>query len=86
MEIAGRHRGFRPRERRAAVLAGAEAYRTATEQFAAMGNPEVWEAMAEKERLLHADATFESERYAQLEDIIMRYQGYSLEARAAEIL
>ncbi len=53
---------------------------------AMMGNLEVWEAMAEKERLLHADATFESDRYAQLEDIIMRYQGYSLEARAAEIL
>ncbi|MBK9375757.1 MAG: ATP-binding cassette domain-containing protein [Holophagales bacterium] len=53
---------------------------------AMMGNQEVWEAMAEKERLLHADSTFESDRYAQLEDIIMRYQGYSLEARAGEIL
>ena len=53
---------------------------------AMMGNREVWEAMAEKERLLHADSTFESDRYAQLEDVIMRYQGYSLEARAAEIL
>ena len=53
---------------------------------AMMGNQEVWEAMAEKERLLHDDATFESDRYAHLEDIIMRYQGYSLEARAGEIL
>ena len=53
---------------------------------AMMGNREVWEAMAEKERLLHADATFESDRYAELEDVILRNQGYSLEARAAEIL
>ncbi len=53
---------------------------------AMMGNREVWEAMAEKERLLHADAPFESDRYAELEDVIMRHQGYSLEARAAEIL
>jgi ATPase subunit of ABC transporter with duplicated ATPase domains len=53
---------------------------------AMMGNREVWEAMAEKERLLHADATFEADRYAHLEDVIMRHQGYSLEARAAEIL
>jgi ATPase subunit of ABC transporter with duplicated ATPase domains len=53
---------------------------------AMMGNREVWDAMAEKERLLHADATFEADRYAHLEDVIMRHQGYSLEARAAEIL
>jgi len=53
---------------------------------AMMGNREVWEAMAEKEGLLHADATFEAERYAALEDVIMRNQGYSLEARAAEVL
>jgi ATPase subunit of ABC transporter with duplicated ATPase domains len=55
-------------------------------EVAVMGNAEVWEAMAEKERLLHADATFDSDRYAALEDIIMRNHGYSLEARAAEIL
>ena len=53
---------------------------------AMMGNQEVWEAMAEKERLLHADAAFDAETYARLEDVIMRNQGYSLEARAAEIL
>lgn len=52
VEIAGRHRGFRPRERRAAVLAGAEAYRTATEQFAAMGNLEVWYASLGSQELL----------------------------------
>ena len=53
---------------------------------AMMGNQELWEAMAEKERLLHSEAAFDGERYAQLEDVIMRHQGYSLEARAAEIL
>ena len=53
---------------------------------AMMGNAEVWEAMTEKERLLHADATFDNDRYSALEDIIMRNHGYSLEARAAEVL
>src|SRR5512132_3508434 len=32
-------------------------------EVAMMGNSEVWEAMAEKERLLHADAAFDSDRY-----------------------
>jgi len=53
---------------------------------AMMGNREVWDAMVEKERLLHADAPFESDRYAELEDVILRHQGYALEARAAEVL
>jgi len=53
---------------------------------AMMGNREVWDAMAEKERLLQADAEFHSDRYAELEDVILRNQGYSLEARAGEIL
>jgi len=53
---------------------------------AMMGNREVWEAMAEKERLLQSDAPFPAERYAELEDVILRNQGYSLEARASEIL
>ncbi|CAG0933535.1 partial putative ABC transporter ATP-binding protein YbiT, partial [Planctomycetaceae bacterium] len=53
---------------------------------AMMGNREVWEAMAEKERLLHADSEFHGDRYAELEDVILRNQGYSLEARAGEIL
>ncbi|MBL8112036.1 MAG: ABC-F family ATP-binding cassette domain-containing protein, partial [Acidobacteria bacterium] len=55
-------------------------------EVAMMGNLELWEAMAEKERLLHADSEFDTDRYAHLEDIILRHQGYSLEARAAEIL
>ena len=53
---------------------------------AMMGNREVWEAMAEKERLLHDDSEFHGDRYAELEDVILRNQGYSLEARAGEIL
>jgi len=53
---------------------------------AMMGNREVWDAMAEKERLLHAEGEFDGDRYADLEDIILRNDGYSLEARAGEIL
>jgi ATPase subunit of ABC transporter with duplicated ATPase domains len=52
-----------------------------------MGNEPVWRAMEEKERILEkADEEFDSERYADLEDIIMRHDGYALEARAGEIL
>ena len=52
-----------------------------------MGNEELWSAMEEKERLLeHADQNFDTDRYAELEDLILRHDGYSLEARAGEIL
>jgi ATPase subunit of ABC transporter with duplicated ATPase domains len=52
-----------------------------------MGHHDVWTAMAEKEALLErAHERFDAERYAQLEDIILQHDGYSLEARAAEIL
>jgi len=52
-----------------------------------MGNGEVWEAMSEKEALLaRADQEFDSDRYAELEDVILRHDGYALEARAGEIL
>ncbi|MCC6133664.1 MAG: ATP-binding cassette domain-containing protein [Acidobacteria bacterium] len=54
-------------------------------EVAMMGNSEVWQAMTEKERLLHAEP-FDGERYAELEDVILRNDGYSLEARAAEVL
>jgi ATPase subunit of ABC transporter with duplicated ATPase domains len=53
---------------------------------AMMGNREVWEAMEEKERLLHAEGEFDNERYADLEDLILRLDGYALEAQAGEIL
>lgn len=52
-----------------------------------MGHEELWTAMEEKEKLLaKADQEFDGERYAELEDLILRYDGYSMEARAAEIL
>jgi ATPase subunit of ABC transporter with duplicated ATPase domains len=56
-------------------------------EVAMMGNHEVWEAMMEKERLLeNADTEFDAERYADVEDLILRHDGYTLEARAGEIL
>ena len=52
-----------------------------------MGKRKVWEAMAEKETILaNAENEFDSERYAELEDIILQGDGYTLEARAGEIL
>ncbi|TNF24808.1 MAG: ABC-F family ATP-binding cassette domain-containing protein [Deltaproteobacteria bacterium] len=52
-----------------------------------MGNRELWDAMAEKEELLaNAADHFDADRYTELEDIVLQHDGYSLEARAAEIL
>jgi len=52
-----------------------------------MGNRELWNAMAEKDELLEkADEEFDADRYSELEDVILRHDGYSFEARAAEIL
>ncbi len=52
-----------------------------------MGSREVWEAMSEKEALLaRADQEFDSDRYAELEEVILRHDGYALEARAGEVL
>ena len=52
-----------------------------------MGNAELWRAMEEKERLLeNADQEFDGERYAELEDVVLRHDGYAMEARAGEIL
>jgi ATPase subunit of ABC transporter with duplicated ATPase domains len=54
---------------------------------ALMGNPELWEAMVEKEKLLAtADQGFDMDRFGELEETIQRYDGYSAESRAAEIL
>jgi ATPase subunit of ABC transporter with duplicated ATPase domains len=56
-------------------------------EVAMMGHAELWKAMAEKEALLaNADQEFDGDRYAELEEIVMRNDGYALEARAAEIL
>ena len=52
VEIAGRHRGMRPKDRLTAVRAGGEAYRTAMTQFAAMGDLEVWYASLDSQALL----------------------------------
>ena len=51
------------------------------------GNPELWQAMAEKEALLaEADDDFDAERFSELEETIQHHDGYAAEARAAEIL
>ncbi|HIF93005.1 MAG: ATP-binding cassette domain-containing protein [Myxococcales bacterium] len=52
-----------------------------------MGNAILWEAMAEKEKILAAaEDFFDGDRYAELEEIIIQGDGYGLEARAGEIL
>jgi ATPase subunit of ABC transporter with duplicated ATPase domains len=54
---------------------------------ALMGNPEMWNAMAEKQALLaQTDEHFEADRFAELEEIVLRHDGYTAEARAATIL
>ncbi len=57
-------------------------------EVAMMGRSEVWEALQERERLLsHAEnEPFDTDRYAEIEDFILRNHGYALEARAGEIL
>ena len=56
-------------------------------EVAMMGNHEVWKAMVEKEKLLaNADREFDADRYSVLEETIMAHDGYTLEARAGEIL
>jgi ATPase subunit of ABC transporter with duplicated ATPase domains len=52
-----------------------------------MGNQPLWHAMTQKEALLaSAEQHFEADRYADLEEVILQHDGYSLEARAGEIL
>lgn len=52
-----------------------------------MGNSELWEAMSAKEEILaNAEESFDAELYSTLEDVIVKHDGYSVEARAAEIL
>ena len=57
-------------------------------EVAMMGKRDVWEALVERDRLLsHADdEEFDHERYGDLEDFILRSDGYALEARAGEVL
>ncbi len=52
-----------------------------------MGNQELWQAMEDKEALLSKPPEeFDAELFGEYEDIILRNDGYSMEARAAEIL
>ena len=52
-----------------------------------MGRREVWSAIAEKDRLLALPREqFDAERYAELEDVILHQDGYTLEAQAGEVL
>jgi len=52
-----------------------------------MGHEELWRAMEAKEQLLERAAEhFDADRYSDLEDVIMRHDGYSMESRAAEVL
>jgi ATPase subunit of ABC transporter with duplicated ATPase domains len=54
---------------------------------ALMGNPELWEAMVEKEKVLaRAHEHFDADRFSVLEETIQRHDGYTAEARAAAIL
>jgi ATPase subunit of ABC transporter with duplicated ATPase domains len=56
-------------------------------EVAMMGNHEVWEAMVEKERILaDSETEFDADRYADVEDLILRHDGYTLESRAGEVL
>ncbi len=51
------------------------------------GNAELWEAMVEKEVLLaRAESSFDAGRFNELEETVQRLDGYTAEARAAEIL
>ncbi|MCB9786897.1 MAG: ABC-F family ATP-binding cassette domain-containing protein [Deltaproteobacteria bacterium] len=52
-----------------------------------MGNAPLWAAMQEKEEILaRAHEHFDADRYAEVEDVILQNDGYSLESVAAEIL
>ena len=52
-----------------------------------MGNELLWGAMVEKEQVLaRAEEYFDDVRYSELEDIVLRFDGYTLESRAGKIL
>ncbi len=54
---------------------------------AMMGNAELWQAMVEKEALLaQPSEAFDTHRFSDLEEIVLRHDGYTAEARAAAIL
>lgn len=52
-----------------------------------MGHTDVWAAMARKEKMLSGpDEDFDEHKYADIEETILRLNGYALESRAGEIL
>ena len=52
-----------------------------------MGNRELWEALVVKQKVLEGAADhFDAERYSAAEEVVLRHDGYSVEARAAEVL
>jgi ATPase subunit of ABC transporter with duplicated ATPase domains len=54
---------------------------------ALMGNPELWDAMVEKEKILAAaEDSFDADRFSELEETVQRHDGYFAEPRAAAIL
>jgi ATPase subunit of ABC transporter with duplicated ATPase domains len=58
---------------------------------ALMGNPDLWQAISQKEQLLakaeaDPEAPFDAERFSELEEVVQLYDGYTAEARAARIL
>jgi ATPase subunit of ABC transporter with duplicated ATPase domains len=56
-------------------------------QVTLMGNPELWEAMVERDAILaRAEESFDADRYTVVEETIQRLDGYTAEARAGEIL
>ncbi len=54
-------------------------------EVAMMGHQGLWQAMEEKETVL-ATEPFDADRYGDLEDLILSHDGYTFEARCAEIL
>ncbi len=52
-----------------------------------MGNPELWDAMMEKEALLaDSEEHFDADRFSELEETVQLHDGYTAESRAATIL
>jgi uncharacterized protein (DUF2252 family) len=74
LEIAGRHNGYRPRERRDVVLAAVGEYRRAMREFAASTALEVWYA--------HADADAIHAAYEEQLNAARRKKLYSVFAKA----
>jgi len=56
-------------------------------QVTLMGNPELWAAMVEREKILaRAEEYFDGDRFTVVEETIQRLDGYTAESRAGEIL